>query len=203
MKFKQKLTRQKQYVKRWFDILGSIFLLMCLSWLILLLVLLATIDTKRIGLFTQKRIGYHGKSFLIFKIRTMYINTAIKTHITTTNDSRLTVFGKLLRKYKLDELPQLFNVLFGQMSFVGPRPDVKGFADELIGEDRIILTVKPGITGPASLKVKNEEVLLALQDYPEEYNRKVIWPQKVAVNKQYVENYSFKQDIVILIKTLF
>jgi lipopolysaccharide/colanic/teichoic acid biosynthesis glycosyltransferase len=197
------LTKQKQYTKRWFDFSGSIFLIVCLSWFLLLLILLATIDTKRIGVFSQKRIGHLGREFLIFKIRTMEDDTAITTHVTTTNDSRLTIFGKLLRKYKLDELPQLFNVLFGQMSFVGPRPDVKGFADELIGEDRIILTVKPGITGPASLKFKNEEVLLALQDYPEEYNRKVIWPQKVAVNKQYVENYSFKQDIVILIKTLF
>lgn len=197
------MTKQKQYVKRGFDVLSSIFLIVCLGWLLLLLILVATIDTKKIGVFTQKRIGYLGKNFLIFKIRTMKENTAILNHVTTTNDSRLTTFGKLLRMHKLDELPQLLNVLFGQMSFVGPRPDVSGFADKLTGKDRIILTVKPGITGPASLKFKKEEELLALQDNPAEYNRKVIWPQKVILNKEYVENYTLKEDIVILIKTLF
>ena len=197
MKIKQKIT------KRLFDFTCALLGIIFLWWLLLVLVLIATIDTKKIGVFTQKRIGYLGKNFLLFKIRTMKENTAILNHVTTTNDSRLTTFGKLLRMHKLDELPQLLNVLFGQMSFVGPRPDVSGFADKLTGEDRIILTVKPGITGPASLKFKKEEELLALQDNPAEYNRKVIWPQKVILNKEYVENYTLKEDIVILIKTLF
>lgn len=172
-------------------------------WLLLVLFLVASISTKSFGLFTQKRVGYKGRLFLIFKIRTMNIDTSIETTVTIRDDQRLTNFGKLLRKYKLDELPQLFNVLFGQMSVIGPRPDVPGFADKLIGEDRIVLTVKPGITGAASLKFKNEEELLALQESPIEYNRKVIWPKKVVINKEYIKNYTFKEDFVILVKTLF
>lgn len=197
------MKKREKQIKRSFDLVTSFVSLFLLSWFIVLLILIATIDTKRIGLFTQKRIGYHGKSFLIFKIRTMYINTAIKTHITTTNDSRLTIFGKLLRKYKLDELPQLLNVLLGQMSLVGPRPDVPGFADKLVGEDRIILSVKPGITGPASLYFRNEEGILAQQTNPLEYNKRIIWPKKVDINKDYIINYSFRTDLSVLFKTLF
>lgn len=196
------MVRYDKIVKRIIDLIGSCVGIIFFSWLILLLVILATLDTKSLGLFTQKRIGYNGKLFLIFKIRTMKYNTSITSNVTTSNDLRLTGFGKFLRKYKLDELPQLFNVLFGHMSFVGPRPDVIGFADELKGEDRIILSVKPGITGPASLLFSNEEELLTAQFNPEEYNRTIIWPKKVYINKEYVKNYSLKEDIAILYKTL-
>lgn len=123
--------------------------------------------------------------------------------ITTSNDSRLTNMGRFLRKTKLDELPQLWNVLVGEMSFVGPRPDVQGYADQLKGEDRIILSVKPGITGPASLAYKNEEELLAQQNNPKAYNDTVIWPDKVRLNKIYVEHYNLKKDIYYIFKTVF
>jgi lipopolysaccharide/colanic/teichoic acid biosynthesis glycosyltransferase len=102
----------------------------------------------------------------------------------------------------VDELPQLIHVLFGEMSFVGPRPDVPGFADKLIGEDRTILSVRPGITGPATLKYRDEEALLAAQDDPERYNNEVLWPDKVRLNRQYVQNWSFWTDIRLILKTL-
>ena len=125
------------------------------------------------------------------------------TFITTSKDPRITKFGHFLRKTKLDELPQLWNVLIGQMSFVGPRPDVPGYADQLEGDDKIILSVKPGITGPASLAFKDEEELLAQKDNPKQYNDEVIWPQKVKINKDYIRNYSFKNDIKYIIETVF
>jgi len=106
-------------------------------------------------------------------------------------------------RYKLDELPQLVNVLLGDMSYVGPRPDIKGFADELEGEDRIILGIRPGVTGPATIKYKNEEELLALQDDPETYNRTIIWRDKVKINKKYIENWSFYLDLKYIIKSIF
>lgn len=197
MKIKQKI------IKRLFDIIFSTLGILILWWFIVLLIILSTIDTKLFGLFLQKRVGFNGKDFYIFKIRTMILSKNVLTTVTTTNDKRLTFLGRFLRKYKLDELPQLVNILLGDMSFVGPRPDVAGFADKLIGDDRIILSIRPGLTGPASIYYKNEEELLAKKENPEEYNRKVIWPKKVAINKGYIENYSFQTDIKILLKTIF
>ena len=107
------------------------------------------------------------------------------------------------RKHKLDELPQLLNVFKGDMSLVGPRPDVAGYADALIGKDRVILDVRPGITGPATLKYKNEEALLMEQEDPQTYNDLVIWKDKVEINKNYLENWSLIGDIRIIIKTFF
>ena len=124
------------------------------------------------------------------------------TTVTTSNDSRITNLGKFFRKKKIDELPQLINVLLGQMSFVGPRPDVPGFADRLKGKDKIILSVRPGITGPAQLAYKNEEEILAKQDDIIKYNNEVIWPDKVAINMKYIENYSFFKDIYYIWKTV-
>jgi lipopolysaccharide/colanic/teichoic acid biosynthesis glycosyltransferase len=115
---------------------------------------------------------------------------------------RITKNGKFFRDTKIDELPQLFNVLFGTMSFVGPRPDVEGYADKLEGEDRLVLTVRPGITGPASLKYKNEEDILAKVDNPKEYNDKVIWPDKVKINMEYIQNWSLKKDIEYIVKSI-
>lgn len=197
------MNRVQKLIKRLFDLTFATLAILFLWPLLLILFLIASIDTKRLGLFTQKRIGYLGREFLIFKIRTMKSKAYIVTDVTTSNDLRITTIGRVLRKYKLDELPQLFNVLFGQMSFVGPRPDVIGFADKLTGDDRIILSVKPGITGPATLKFKDEERLLALQKDPVEYNRFVIWPEKIKINKEYVKKHSFNEDMLILFKTLF
>jgi lipopolysaccharide/colanic/teichoic acid biosynthesis glycosyltransferase len=124
------------------------------------------------------------------------------TTITIYNHNRITVRGKFFRDTKIDELPQLFNVFLGTMSFVGPRPDVEGYADKLEGEDRIILSIRPGITGPASIKYKNEEEILAEQDNPKEYNDKVIWPDKVAINREYIKNWSLSSDIGYIKKTI-
>ena len=125
------------------------------------------------------------------------------TTVSTDLDPRITKIGRFWRKSKIDELPQLINVFLGEMSFVGPRPDVPGFADKLKGEDRIILSIKPGITGPASIHFKNEENLLAQQENPEHYNKTVIWPKKVALNKEYIKNYSIFKDVKYIYKTVF
>jgi lipopolysaccharide/colanic/teichoic acid biosynthesis glycosyltransferase len=188
--------------KRLFDIALSLFGIWLTWWLILLAWVIASFETRSNGLFVQKRIGKDGKPFLVFKIKTMKNIDGIDTAVTTSGDSRISKSGAFFRKMKIDELPQLFNVLLGTMSFVGPRPDVSGFADRLEGDDRVILTIRPGITGPASLKYKDEEELLAQQKDPEQYNRDVIWPDKVEINKAYIKEWSLKKDIIYIIKTV-
>ena len=163
------------------------------------LLFFATIDTKQIGLFSQDRVGKKRKLFKIFKIRTLKKGKHTLGHL----DDSASQYGKFLRAYKLDELPQLFNVLFGDMSFVGPRPDIKGFADKLEGEDKIILEIKPGVTGPATIKYKDEEDILALQDDPENYNRTIIWKDKVEINKIYIKDWSFYLDLKYIFKSIF
>ncbi len=190
-------------LKRGFDILFSAVGLCALGWLIILAYLLAAIDTGRNGFFSQERIGKDGVSFSILKIRTMRDVASKNTTVTTKTDSRITALGRFLRRTKIDELPQLWNVLSGEMSFVGPRPDVPGFSDCLIGEDRIILAVRPGITGPATIKFRNEEEILAGQIDPENYNKAVIYPEKVRLNREYVENYTFTNDIHCILQTVF
>lgn len=197
------LTKSQKILKRLLDISLSLFGLI-LSFLFLgVLLILSSIDTQSLGILSQNRIGQFGKTFRLLKFKTMRDTNQPQNYITTINDPRITKFGRFLRKTKLDELPQLWNVLIGDMSFVGPRPDVPGYADKLQGEDRIILEVKPGITGPASLAFKNEEELLAKQQNPKIYNDEVIWPEKVNINKAYIKNYKFKKDIKIIVKTIF
>ena len=142
-------------------------------------------------LFKQIRIGKNGVPFTIYKLRTIPEGATIPN-----------AWGAFLRKSKLDELPQLLNVLKGEMTLVGPRPDVPGYADLLQGDDRIILTLKPGITGLASLKYRNEEQLLAQQPHPQHYNDEVIWPDKVRINKWYASNRTFLIDLQIVFYTL-
>jgi lipopolysaccharide/colanic/teichoic acid biosynthesis glycosyltransferase len=151
--------------------------------------------------FTQKRVGQHGKLFTMIKLRTMTVNHG-GSSISVKGESRITPLGAVMRKYKLDELPGLWNVLKGDMSFVGPRPDVPGYADQLEGEDRKILLLKPGITGPASMKYSNEEEILADQDDPVKYNNEVIYPDKVRINLEYLKNQSFILDLKIIIYTI-
>ena len=141
-------------------------------------------------LFTQTRIGKHGSPFTIYKFRTIPKGASLPN-----------AWGRFLRKTKLDELPQIINIIKGEMTLVGPRPDIPGYADQLKGEDRIILTVKPGITGLASLKYRKEEALLNQQQQPQQYNDEVIWPDKVRINKWYVKNKSFWLDCVIVFHT--
>ena len=150
----------------------------------------------------QKRIGKNGKPFRICKFRTMYGQAEGDT-ITTATDPRITRMGHWLRHSKVDCLTELVNVLIGQMSFVGPRPDVPGYADLLQGDDRRILQLRPGITGPASIKYRDEEELLAQQADPKTYNDSVIWPDKVKINLEYLDNWSFWSDIRLIFKTVF
>jgi lipopolysaccharide/colanic/teichoic acid biosynthesis glycosyltransferase len=196
------LTKGQKLVKRIFDIVVSFIGLLLTGWIIIISAIIAAIDTRLSGFFMQKRIGQHGKPFKVIKLRSMKNVVGYTTTVSTDRDPRITRFGRFWRKTKIDELPQLINVFVGSMSFVGPRPDVPGFADKLEGADRVILELKPGITGPASIYFKNEEALLATQENPEEYNRTIIWPQKVSLNKAYIENYSLLGDINYIIKTI-
>lgn len=152
-------------------------------------------------IFKQTRVGQNGKLFTMFKFRTMQQKHS-GSSVSVAGESRITPLGAVLRKYKIDELPELWNVLRGDMSFVGPRPDVPGYADKLQGEDREILKLKPGITGPASLKYRNEEEILAAVDNPQEYNDQIIYPDKVRINRHYLQHYSFWKDIQIIFCTV-
>jgi lipopolysaccharide/colanic/teichoic acid biosynthesis glycosyltransferase len=153
---------------------------------------ITAIDTQSNGIFKQERIGRFGKPFFIYKLRTIHVRT-----------QKISIWGQLLRKTKLDELPQLMNIVKGEMTFVGPRPDITGYADQLEGTVRIILQLKPGITGLASLKYRNEEQLLAQQKYPQDYNDAVIWPDKVRINNWYALNRNFFMDVLIVFYTIF
>lgn len=153
------------------------------------------------AVFTQKRVGKGGRLFTMYKFRSMSAHHSGST-VSVAGESRITPLGAKLRRYKLDELPELWNVLIGDMSFVGPRPDVPGYADKLEGDDRRVLQLRPGITGPASLKYRDEEVLLAAQDNPQEFNDKVIYPDKVRINLYYLDHYSFVADIKMIIATV-
>ena len=194
------MSKRDRLIKRIFDFFLALIGLL-ITWPIILIAwVIASIETKSNGIFSQIRVGENGKLFKIYKIKTMRDKKG--TTITTANDDRITKSGRVFRKYKVDELPQLWNVLIGDMSFVGPRPDVPGYADKLEGDDRMILSIKPGITGPASLKYKNEEEILANVKDPKKYNDEVIWPDKVRINKEYIKNWSLKKDIEYIIKTI-
>jgi lipopolysaccharide/colanic/teichoic acid biosynthesis glycosyltransferase len=195
------MTWRDRTIKRAFDLIVSCIGLVVVWPAIVVAWVIASIETHSNGLFVQKRIGRYGKPFPLFKIKTMR-DTPGGTTVTTASDARITRSGAFFRRTKIDELPQLIHVCLGQMSLVGPRPDVPGFADRLEGEDREILQLRPGITGPASLKYRDEEALLAKQSDPEAYNREVIWPDKVAINRQYITEYSLKNDIMYLWKTV-
>jgi len=196
------LSRAQITVKRLFDLCFSIFALLVSSWLILLAWLVASWDTRSNGFFVQERVGRHGKLFRVYKIKTMRPRRAIGSSVTYAGDPRVTKFGRFLRRTKIDELPQLWNILVGDMSFVGPRPDVPGFADCLTGDDRVVLSVRPGITGPATLKYRNEEEILAAQADPEAYNRDVIFPDKVRINREYIENWCLVDDLRYILRTV-
>ena len=189
-------------LKRTFDILLSVFAIFLLFPFFLVVSFLIVIDSGFPIFFLQKRIGRGAKEFNIIKFRTMKTNNENIT-ITVSDDSRITRIGKYLRKTKIDELPEILNVLFGQMSFVGPRPDVKGYADKLKGANRKILALRPGITGPASLKYYNEEYILSQKSNPKKYNDEVIFPDKVKINMHYFHNRSFFLDLKIIFATIF
>jgi len=192
------ITKTQLQVKRVFDVVLVVALLPLLTIPVLLLIIIASFDTQQFGIFSQYRVGQHAKLFRIYKIRTLKGSN----HQLGRIEYSATRLGKYLRRSKLDEFPQLFNVLVGDMSFVGPRPDLQGFADTLESDDRIILVVKPGITGPATLKYRDEERILKQQSDPNAYNRTVIWADKVKINKKYVQNYSFYLDLTLILKSI-
>lgn len=189
-------------LKRGFDFVGAAFGLAITFWIILPAWAIASLDTRKNGFFTQDRVGKDGRIFRVIKIRTMREIPGLNTTVSTGKDQRITALGRFWRKTKIDELPQLINVLKGDMSFVGPRPDVPGYADRLQGDDRVVLSVRPGITGPATLKYRDEEAILAEQDDPERYNNEVLWPDKVRLNRVYIENWSFLGDVRYIWKTV-
>lgn len=199
---RKSLSIWQSLIKRFFDLSVAFFGLLFAFPIILFTWLIASIETRSNGFFIQQRVGKNGKLFKVIKIKTMKKVAGVDTSITASNDVRITKSGAFFRNAKVDELPQLWNVLLGQMSFVGPRPDVSGYADQLEGDDRIVLSIRPGITGPAALKYKDEEDLLAQQDDPKRYNDHVIWPDKVKINRDYIENYSFRKDIYYIWKTI-
>ncbi len=196
------MSQSQLSIKAIFDFSLSLIGLFFTFPIILLAWFVASIETRSNGFFVQKRVGKNGKLFYLLKIKTMKPVLGVDTSVTQQNDVRITRSGMFFRRAKIDELPQLCNVLVGQMSFVGPRPDVEGYADRLLGSDRIILSVRPGITGPASLKYKDEETLLAKQSDPESYNDEVIWPDKVKINIDYVHNWSFYSDLRYIYQTI-
>lgn len=169
-----------------------------------LLVVAVLIRVKMPGgpvIFKQKRVGRNGKLFTMYKFRSMTVGHG-GSSVSVAGESRITPLGAKLRHYKLDELPELWNVLIGDMSFVGPRPDVPGYADLLQGSASEVLKLRPGITGPASLKYRDEEDLLAEQPDPQRYNDEVIFPDKVRINLFYLHHYSFVKDIEMIFCTV-
>ncbi|TRX04480.1 sugar transferase [Flavobacterium gawalongense] len=182
--------------KRFFDIIFSLLTLLLFFWVILISWLLAVIDTHTNGIFIQERIGQFGAPFKIYKLRTIQVSSS-------SGSARISKIGRLLRSYKLDELPQLFNVLKGEMSIVGPRPDLPGSYDLLEGENRKILELKPGLTSLASLKYSKKEYLLEKDTSPTICNDGVVFSDKVQMNLDYYYHRSFWGDIIIILKTIW
>lgn len=202
--------------KRLFDIIASLFGLLLIWWVYPIVAVL--IKVKMPGgpaFFCQKRVGRDGKLFTCHKFRTMTVKHS-GSSVSVAGDSRITPLGAKLRHYKIDELPELWDVLIGNMSFVGPRPDVPGYADQLQGDDRVVLKLRPGITGPATLKYRLEDEMISAyvaarqaegdardaQEIAVEYNDTVIYPDKVRLNKYYFEHYSFWKDIEMILATV-
>lgn len=200
-----------------FDRLVS-FICLLLLWPLLLITAIL-VKIKMPGgpaFFVQKRVGKDGRLFNCHKFRTMTVKHNGST-ISVAGDSRITPFGAKLRHYKLDELPGLWDVLIGKMSFVGPRPDVPGYADQLQGDDRRVLMLRPGITGPATMKYRIEDEMISeyvakkqaegdtreMQEIAVEYNDKIIYPDKVRLNLYYLNHYSFVKDIQMIACTVF
>jgi lipopolysaccharide/colanic/teichoic acid biosynthesis glycosyltransferase len=179
--------------KRLFDLFFALLGIIIGGLLLLILYILASIDTKQNGIFSQKRIGQFGTPFTIYKIRTFGLS----------EEKPISKLGAFLRNSKLDELPQLWNIVIGNMSFVGPRPDIAGYYDVLEGENRKILELKPGLTSLASIKYSKEELLLEQQENPLNYNDTVIFPDKVKMNLQYYYSNSVFIDVKIIWKTIF
>ena len=188
---------------RFFDIVFALIGLLLLSPFLVIIIILIRLDSKGPAIFFQKRVGKDNKDFVMYKFRTMRINTEHKSALTIGKDDRITRMGNFLRKYKLDELPQLFNVLKGEMSIVGPRPEVRKFVDHYNDEQKKILIVRPGITDYASILFKNENELLATVENPEIFYLNEILPIKIALNQKYISNPGFRIYFLIIFNTCF
>lgn len=188
--------------KRWLDTLVAAAGLIVFAAPMALIGAAILLTSGRPILFRQARVGRHGRLFRIAKFRTMTHRPVTGSTVTAAGDARITPLGRWLRRLKLDELPQLFNVLLGDMSFVGPRPDVPGYMDRLEGRAARLLELRPGITGPATLAFRHEEELLAGVADPERYNDEVIFPEKVRLNLAYQENLSFAEDLGCILQTV-
>lgn len=188
--------------KRIFDLLAAGIGLILLSPVLLLIWIIIRIKMPDgPAFFFHKRVGKNGDLFTLVKFRTMSMDHN-GSSVSVRGESRITALGRVLRQYKLDELPGLWNIIVGEMSFVGPRPDVPGYTDKLTGHDRRLLGVRPGLTGPATLKYADEEELLARQDDPVRFNDEIIFPDKVRINLNYIDNWSFWLDLKIILRTL-
>lgn len=190
-------------IKNIFDFIFGLIGLIILSPIILIISIIVKMTSDGPVFFLQKRVGLNGKPFSIFKFRTMVDNAENKgLKITTDSDERITKVGSFLRKFKLDELPQIFNILNGDMSFVGPRPEVPKYVSLYTLEQRRVLTVKPGVTDLASIIFKNENELLGQSEDPERTYIEKIMPEKLRINLEYVENISLLNDIRLIFKTI-
>jgi len=193
----------QRFTKRGIDIVGSLIGLIVSFPVIVIAAALAQREFGKSGIFQQERVGLNGRLFMIYKIRTMRDLPGHTTSVTTVRDPRLTPLGRWLRHCKIDELPQFFNVLIGDMSLVGPRPDVTEIMCDLNDEDRVILSVRPGLTGPAAVSYPDEERLLANVADPDRFNREVLFPRKVTLNRKYIAEYRLWHDFIYIWKTVF
>lgn len=190
-------------LKRCFDVIFSIIGLIILAPVLIIIAGIIKIDSKGPVLFIQGRVGKNNKDFNIFKFRTMRIQSETKGLLTLGNhDNRITKVGYFLRRYKIDEFPQLINILIGDMSFVGPRPELRYYVNFYTEDDMKIFVVRPGITGLASLKYRNEVELLKAAENPEEFFIKTIIPDKLKFNKEYIKTRTFLLDIKLILLTI-
>jgi lipopolysaccharide/colanic/teichoic acid biosynthesis glycosyltransferase len=192
------MTPGKQLTKRFFDIVLAAVGLLLIGWLIGIFAICARWDTGRSGIFCQQRIGRYGRLFWLYKIRTMRDVPGVTVTVTASRDPRITRLGRVLRRWKIDELPQLVNVLRGDMSLVGPRPEVPEYLERIRREAPLVLSMRPGITGPASIKYRHEEQILAVHADPIAFNEQVIYPDKLRINLAYVRDYSLRIDLICL-----
>lgn len=197
------MTPQQQTCKRAFDVVVAAFGLLFAWPIIVIAIVLVRGTTGEPGLFAQVRVGRQGKLFRVIKIRTMTSLTSNQSTVTIAGDPRISKVGRFLRSTKVDELPQLWNVLKGEMSLVGPRPDVPRQVKLLKSDAALVLSVRPGITGPASLRYRNEERLLSLVSDPSEFNDRLVFPNKISINKTYIREYSFLLDLRYLVETIW
>ncbi|WP_100615818.1 sugar transferase [Confluentibacter citreus] len=190
-------------IKRSFDVVFSIVALITLSPILFVIAILIKMDSKGPVLFVQERVGKNNKDFNIYKFRTMYEASQTKGLLTLGNhDSRITKIGYFLRRHKIDEFPQLINILIGDMSFVGPRPELRHYVNFYNEEDHIIFSVRPGITSLASLKYRNEVELLKAAEDPESFFINTIIPDKLKFNKEYIEKQSLLLDLKLILITI-